>query len=81
MLNYLNELGKLSEGSGSRSPMNTPARPGMTKEEIFDLMAEKLIRKGEKITPEMKQLMEMLAEKAAKELGKKDDKDSDGKTD
>jgi rubrerythrin len=62
-------------------PMNTPARPGMTREEIFDLMAEKLIRKGEKITPEMKQLMEMLAEKAAKELGKKDGKDSDGNTD
>ena len=62
-------------------PMNTPARPGMTKEEIFDLMAEKLIRKGQKITPEMKQLMEMLAEKAAKELGKKDGKDRDGNTD
>ncbi len=58
-------------------PMNTPARPGMTKDEIFDLMAEKLIRKGQKITPEMKQLMEMLAEKAAKELGKKDGKGSD----
>ena len=51
-------------------PMNTPYRPGMTKEEIFDIMAEKLIRNGEKITPEMKDLMEMLAEKAA-ELGKK----------
>jgi len=62
-------------------PMNTPARPGMTKEEIFDLMAEKLIRKGEKITPEMKQLMEMLAEKAAKELGKKDGEGSNGNTD
>ena len=61
-------------------PMNTPARPGMTKEEIFDLMAEKLIRKGQKITPEMRELMEMLAEKAAKELGKKDGKDSDGNT-
>jgi hypothetical protein len=34
--------------------------PGMTKEEIFDLMAEKLIRNGEKITPEMKELMQML---------------------
>ena len=53
----------------------------MTKEEIFDLMVEKLIRKGEKITPEMKQLREMRAEKAAKELGKKDGKDSDGNTD
>lgn len=62
-------------------PMNTPARPGMTKEEIFDLMVEKLIRKGEKITPEMKQLMEMLAEKAAKELGKKDGEGSNGNTD
>ena len=62
-------------------PMNTPARPGMTREEIFDLMAEKLMRKGEKITPEMKELMEMLAEKATKELGKKDGKDSNGNTD
>jgi len=62
-------------------PMNTPARFGMTKEEIFDLMVEKLIRNGQKITPEIKQLMEMLAEKAAKELGKKDGKGSNGKTD
>ncbi|MHB1708764.1 MAG: hypothetical protein ACYCT2_04730 [Thermoplasmataceae archaeon] len=60
-------------------PMNTPVKPGMTKEEIFDLMAEKLIRKGEKITPGMKDLMEMLAEKAAKELEKKGENGHDGK--
>ena len=58
-------------------PMNTPARFGMTKEEIFDLMVEKLIRNGQKITPEMRQIMEMLAEKAEKELGKKDGKGRD----
>ena len=34
-------------------------------------MASKLIRKGEKITPEMKQMMEHLAEMTAKELEKK----------
>lgn len=47
-------------------PLNTPYSPGMTKEELFDLMMEKLIRKGEKITPEMKNLCEYLAEKAIK---------------
>jgi predicted Zn-ribbon and HTH transcriptional regulator len=71
---------ELKQENDPFDPMNTPARPGMTKDEIFDLMAEKLIRKGQKITPEMKQLMEMLAEKAAKELGKKDGRDSDGNT-
>ena len=62
-------------------PMNTPVKPGMTKEEIFDIMAEKLIRNGEKITPDMKHLMEVLAEKAAKKLEKKGKNDLDGKTD
>jgi len=62
-------------------PMNTPVKPGMTKEEIFDIMAEKLIRNGENITPDMKDLMEMLAEKAAKKLEKKGKNDIDGKTD
>ena len=71
---------ELKQENDPFDPMNTPARPGMTKDEIFDLVAEKLIRKGQKITPEMKQLMEMLAEKAAKELGKKDGRDSDGNT-
>ena len=56
-------------------PMNTPYRPGMTKEEIFDLMMEKMIRKGEKITPEIKALMEKLAEGAADMGKKKYDKD------
>jgi DNA-directed RNA polymerase subunit M/transcription elongation factor TFIIS len=51
-------------------PLNTPYRPGMTRDEIFDLMVEKMIRKGEKITPEIKKLMEKLAEGAAK-LGEK----------
>ena len=51
-------------------PLNTPYRPGMTRDEIFDLMVEKMIRKGEKITPEIKKLMEKLSEGAAK-LGEK----------
>jgi predicted nucleic acid-binding Zn-ribbon protein len=58
-------------------PMNTPVRPGMTKEEIFDIMAEKLIRQGQKITPDMKDLMEMLAEEAEKELQKRGKNGSD----
>ncbi|EQB68928.1 MAG: hypothetical protein AMDU5_GPLC00005G0001 [Thermoplasmatales archaeon Gpl] len=31
-------------------PMNTPALPGMTKEEIMDLMVEKMIQKGKEWT-------------------------------
>lgn len=58
-------------------PMNMPYRPGMTKEEIFDLMMEKMIRKGEKITPEIKAIMEKLAEGAAN-LGKKKYEKEDG---
>ena len=56
-------------------PMNTPYRPGMTKEEIFDLMMEKMIRKGEKITPEIKALMEKLAEGVADQGKKRYDKE------
>jgi predicted Zn-ribbon and HTH transcriptional regulator len=61
------------------NPMNTPYRPGMTKEEIFDLMAESMIRKGNKITPEMKDLMERLAEGVAKHGEKKLEDDGDRK--
>lgn len=61
-------------------PLNTPATPGMTKEEIFDLMAEKMMRNGEKITPEIKQMMDTLAEMTAKGLEKRGDKDSDKNT-
>ena len=68
------DVAELKQGDDPFDPMNTPARPGMTKEEIFDLMAEK-------ITPEMKQMMEKLAEMTAKELGKKGGKDGDGNTD
>ena len=64
-------------------PMNTPYTPGMTKEEIFDLMMEKMIRKGEKITPEIKAIMEKLAEGAAnlgkKKYGKQDGENRDEK--
>jgi uncharacterized Zn finger protein (UPF0148 family) len=61
------------------NPMNTPYRQGMTKEEIFDLMAESMIRKGNKITPEMKDLMERLAEGVAKHGEKKLEDDGDRK--
>ena len=46
-------------------PMNTPYKPGMTKEEIFDIMVEKIIRKGETLTPQMKSIMETLAKRVA----------------
>ena len=59
-------------------PLNTPYRPGMTKEEIFDLMVEKMIRKGEKITPEMKRVLETLAEKAAEEGNRRQNEKKDG---
>jgi rubrerythrin len=75
------DVAELKQEDDPFDPMNTPARPGMTKEEIFDLMAEKMIRKGEKITPEIKQMMEKLAEMTAKELEKKGGKDDDGNTD
>ena len=65
------DIAEVKQEEDPLDPMNTPARPGMTKEEIFDLMAAKLIRKGEKITPEMKRMMEHLAEMTAKELEKK----------
>lgn len=69
---------EVEKGPDPFDPLNTPVRPGMTKEEIFDIMAEKLIRQGQKITPDMKELMEMLAEKAARELEKKGKDGSEG---
>ena len=64
------DVAELKKEDDPFDPMNAPTRPDMTKEEIFDVMAEKLIRNGEKITPGMRELMEMLAEKAAMELGR-----------
>lgn len=81
-LGYVNTNKDLAEPKQEEDPfdpMNTPARPDMTKDEIFDLMAEKMIRKGEKITPDMKDLIETLAESAEKELKKNSGKDGDGK--
>ncbi len=59
-------------------PLNAPYRPGMTKEEIFDLMVEKMIRKGEKITPEMKRVLETLAEKVAEEGNRRQNEKKEG---
>ena len=70
-MNIGRDIAEVKQQEDLLDPMNTPARPGMTKEEIFYLMASKLIRKGEKITPEMKQMMEHLAEMTAKELEKR----------
>ena len=70
------DVPELKQEDDPFDPMNTPATPGMTKEEIFDLMAEKMMRKGKKITPEIKRTMEKLAEMTAKGLEKMSDKDS-----
>ncbi|MHB8544870.1 MAG: P-loop NTPase family protein [Leptospirales bacterium] len=79
---YVNTEKDISDDKkeGPFDPMNTPVRPGITKEEIFDFLAEKIIRNGEKITPGMKDLMDMLAEKAAKQLEKKGENDQDGES-
>ncbi|MCL4320883.1 MAG: hypothetical protein M1427_06545 [Candidatus Thermoplasmatota archaeon] len=58
-------------------PMNTPALPGMTKEEIMDIMVEKMIRKGETVNKKTAGVLEYLSDMAYKELngeGEKDDK-------
>jgi len=57
-------------------PMNTPVRPGMSKEEISDILVEKLIRQGIKIDETHKDLIEFLSQMAEKELkGKQQEKD------
>ncbi|MHB1439992.1 MAG: hypothetical protein ACYCSO_05180 [Cuniculiplasma sp.] len=57
-------------------PMNTPYRPGMTREEVFDLLAEKLIKDGKTITPEIKKTIETMADLTVREM-EKEDKEKD----
>ena len=59
-------------------PMNTPALPGMTKEEIMDLMVEKMIQNGQKVNKETAGILEKLSEMAYKELNGEEDRN--GKT-
>ena len=63
------------------NPLNTPVRMDMTKEEIFDLMATQMIRTGTKITPNIRQTMEIISEKTAEEIRKKGGKNGEGNTD
>jgi hypothetical protein len=52
--------------------MRIPTRPGITKEEIFGLMVEKMIRKWKKITQEMRQIMNKLADMTVREIERQD---------
>ena len=47
-VNTEKDVAELKSEDDPFDPMNTPAKPGMTKEEIFDLMAEKMIRNGKR---------------------------------
>ena len=62
-------------------PMNTPVRMDMTKEEIFDLMLEKMIKTDQKITPNMRKVMEHISELTVEEIRKKGIKKGDWDTD
>ena len=62
---HVNVIKDLIDDRDPFDPMNTPYKPGMTKEEIFDIMVEKIIRKGETLTPQMKSIMETLAKRVA----------------
>lgn len=59
-------------------PLNTPYRPDITKEQILDLMVDKMIRKGEKLTPEIKKLLETQAKKPVEEGNKRQNEKKDG---
>ena len=52
--------------------MRIPTRPGITKEEIFGLMVKNMIRKWKKITQEMRQMLNKLADMTAREIERKD---------
>ena len=58
--------------------MNTPALPGMTKEEIMDLMVEKMIQNGQKVNKETVGIFEKLSEMVYKDLNGEEDRN--GKT-
>ncbi len=59
-------------------PMNTPALPGMTKEEIMDLMVEKMIQKGKRVDKNASRILEKLSDMVYKELNEEGDRN--GKT-
>ena len=53
----------------------------MSKEEIFDLMLEKMIKTDQKITPNMRKVMEHISELTVEEIRKKGIKKGDWNTD
>ena len=59
---------KKTDSTDPFDPMNTPVRPGMSKEEISDILVEKLIKQGIKIDETNKDLIELLSQMAEKEL-------------
>jgi uncharacterized Zn finger protein (UPF0148 family) len=72
---YVN-ISKEAKKEDPLDPLNTPYKPGMTSEEVFDLLAEKLIRDGKTITPEIKKTLETVADLTAREI-EKEDKEKD----
>ena len=63
-------------------PLNTPALPGMTKEEIMDLMVEKMIQKGQTVNKKHAAILEKLATMAYEELnGEKGGENQSGAND
>lgn len=47
-------------------PMNTKIWDGMTKEDVFNLMVSKMIKKGVKITPELRNTLDIIADETVK---------------
>ena len=63
-------------------PLNTPALPGMTKEEIMDLMVEKMIQKGQTVNKKHAAILEKMATMAYEELnGEKGGENQSGAND
>lgn len=48
------DVAKLKREDELLNLKNKPARLGIIKKEVFDLMTSKLIRRGEKTTPDVK---------------------------
>ncbi|MDA8143872.1 MAG: hypothetical protein M0T81_07805 [Thermoplasmatales archaeon] len=71
------DLVEVKRESDPFDPMNAPIRPGMTREEIVDIMTEKLIRQGKTLDKSTLELIEKLAELAARKLEEKDGKDGE----
>ena len=74
---YVNTGKDIVEVKREIDPMNAPIRPGMTREEIVDIMTEKLIRQGKTMDKSTLELIEKLAELAARKLEEKGGKEGE----